>query len=76
MAIPKRRRAFAALAALQEPEFAGLLRAPRRAAGDETDIARVHGESYTPSVLSRVPRDGHAALDPDTILSPGSEARR
>jgi acetoin utilization deacetylase AcuC-like enzyme len=59
------------LAALGEPEFIGLMRrdAPL---GDEADIARVHGPSFTPSVLAHVPRDGHAALDPDTILSPGS----
>lgn len=64
-------RLAAVLAALQEPQFAGLVRrdAP---SGDEADIARVHGPSFAPSVLSRVPRDGHAALDPDTILSPGS----
>src|SRR5580692_10505855 len=64
-------RLAAVLAALKEPQFAGLVRrdAPL---GDEADIARVHGPSFAPSVLARVPRDGHAALDPDTILSPGS----
>ena len=40
--------------------------------GEEADIARVHGPSFATSVLAHVPRDGHAALDPDTILSPGS----
>jgi acetoin utilization deacetylase AcuC-like enzyme len=64
-------RLGAVLAALQEPEFSGLVR--RQAPlGDENSIARVHGSSFAASVIARVPKDGHAALDTDTILSPGS----
>lgn len=64
-------RLSAVLAALEEPEFAGLVRreAPL---GEESAIARVHGPSFAASVMARVPHDGHVALDPDTILSPGS----
>jgi len=64
-------RLSAILAALREPEFAGLVRreAPL---GKEDDIARVHGKAYANSVMARVPQSGHAALDADTILSPGS----
>jgi len=64
-------RLSAVLAALAEPEFAGLVRreAPL---GEENVIARVHGPSFAPSAMARVPRQGHAALDADTILSPGS----
>jgi acetoin utilization deacetylase AcuC-like enzyme len=59
------------LAALEAPEFAGLIRrgAPL---GDEASIARVHGPSFAASVMARVPREGYASLDADTILSPGS----
>jgi len=64
-------RLSAVLAALREPEFSGLTwhEAPL---GQESAIARVHGPSFAASVMARVPQDGHAALDPDTILSPGS----
>ena len=64
-------RLGAVLAALAEPEFAGLVRrdAPL---GEESAIALVHGPSFAASVMGRVPREGQAALDADTILSPGS----
>jgi acetoin utilization deacetylase AcuC-like enzyme len=64
-------RLAAVLAALDDPSFAPLARheAPL---GREADIARVHGPAFTAAVLSAVPQAGHAALDPDTILSPGS----
>jgi acetoin utilization deacetylase AcuC-like enzyme len=64
-------RLSAVLAALEEPEFAGLARleAPL---GDDADIALVHGAAFAPSVMARVPQQGHTALDADTILSPGS----
>lgn len=64
-------RLGAVLAALEDKDFAGLIRreAPL---GEEAAIARVHGSSFAASVMARVPRDGHAALDADTILSPGS----
>jgi len=64
-------RLSAVLAALEEPQFAGLARreAPL---GNEADITRVHGSSFAASVMARVPKNGQAALDADTILSPGS----
>ena len=64
-------RLSAVLAALDAPEFAGLARreAPL---GDEADIVRVHGSSFAAAIMSRVPHAGHAALDADTIMSPGS----
>jgi acetoin utilization deacetylase AcuC-like enzyme len=64
-------RLAAVLAALQEPEFARLARreAPL---GADADIARVHGLAFGAAVMARVPKQGHAALDADTILSPGS----
>lgn len=64
-------RLSAVLAALDEPRFAGLARrtAPL---GDTAAIARVHGTAFVERILASVPRTGRHALDPDTILSPGS----
>jgi acetoin utilization deacetylase AcuC-like enzyme len=64
-------RLSAILAALEEPQFRALVRqdAPL---GSEADIVRVHNQAFVAAVLAAVPRAGHAALDPDTILSPGS----
>ena len=64
-------RLAAVLKALDEPAFAGLVRreAPL---GSEADLVRVHGLEFIESVLSTVPESGYAALDADTILSPGS----
>jgi acetoin utilization deacetylase AcuC-like enzyme len=64
-------RLSAVLKALEEPQFQGLIRreAPL---GDETGIARVHGDNFLKAVLARVPQSGRAALDPDTIVSPAS----
>jgi len=64
-------RLSAVLTALDEPQFARLVRreAPL---GSEVDIARVHGQSFAASIMARVPREGHAALDADTIVSPGT----
>src|SRR5262245_35129775 len=55
----------------REAEFAAIMRqdAPL---GSETDIARVHQPGFAGAVLAAVPANGHAALDADTILSPGS----
>ncbi|MGH7100589.1 MAG: histone deacetylase family protein [Stellaceae bacterium] len=66
---PQRLRAV--LAALDGPDFAGLERreAPEAALAD---LLRVHPRSHIDRVLSAVPQSGHAALDADTILSPGS----
>jgi acetoin utilization deacetylase AcuC-like enzyme len=64
-------RLSAVLAALEAPEFRGLVRqdAPL---GTEADVARVHGQRFASAVLAAVPDTGHTALDADTILSPGS----
>jgi acetoin utilization deacetylase AcuC-like enzyme len=64
-------RLRAVLEALTTEEFAGLDRrtAPR---GDLEDIGRVHPRDYIEAVLAAVPASGHAALDADTMLSPGS----
>jgi acetoin utilization deacetylase AcuC-like enzyme len=66
---PERLRAV--LAALSAAEFAGLDRreAPRAALDD---IARVHPRGYIDAVLAAIPSSGHAGLDADTIVSPGS----
>ncbi|HEX2581750.1 MAG TPA: histone deacetylase family protein [Dongiaceae bacterium] len=37
-------------------------------------LERAHDPAYVAEVLSRIPRNGYAALDPDTIVSPGSGA--
>jgi acetoin utilization deacetylase AcuC-like enzyme len=57
--------------ALGQPEFEGLIRevAPRAALDA---IERVHPPSYIEAVRARVPLDGYAFLDPDTVVSPGS----
>jgi acetoin utilization deacetylase AcuC-like enzyme len=64
-------RLRAVLDALSGEEFAVLDRrtAPR---GDLADIGRVHPRNYIEAVLAAVPASGHAGLDADTILSPGS----
>src|SRR5713101_403948 len=64
-------RLRAVLAALLAAEFAGLDRrdAPRAAFDD---IARVHPRGYIDAVLAAIPSSGHAGLDADTIVSPGS----
>ena len=66
-------RLSAILEAFQEPDFAAVLRleAPL---GREADIVLVHEPSFVSAALAAVPVKGHAALDPDTILSPGSGA--
>src|SRR5579863_342897 len=66
---PDRLRAI--LATLSLPDFAALERrsAPR---AEIDEIARVHPRHFIEAVLGAVPKRGHAALDPDTVLSPGS----
>jgi acetoin utilization deacetylase AcuC-like enzyme len=56
---------------LAEPQFAGLTRREAPLA-EEAALARVHGAAFVKQVLSTVPETGRRALDPDTILSPGS----
>lgn len=64
-------RLKAVIAALSTPEFAALSRreAPR---ADLDDIARVHPREFAARLLAAVPSTGYAAIDADTILSPGS----
>ena len=66
---PDRLRAI--LGALAQPQFAQARRreAPR---ADLDEVARIHPRPFIEAVLSAVPARGHAALDPDTVLSPRS----
>ena len=66
---PERLRAV--LAALAAPEFARLERreAPR---AELDDLQRVHPRAFVERLLAQVPPQGHAAIDADTVLSPGS----
>jgi acetoin utilization deacetylase AcuC-like enzyme len=66
---PARLRAI--LDALAGREFAMLERreAPRAAAAD---VARVHPAGFVERLLAVVPASGYAAIDADTVLSPGS----
>jgi acetoin utilization deacetylase AcuC-like enzyme len=64
-------RLEAVLAALDVPEFAALDRREAPLAQRE-QIARVHSRLYVDRVLQAVPESGYVALDPDTIISPGS----
>ncbi len=66
---PERLRAV--LTALDDPAFAALERrdAPRV---EIAQLARAHDGGYVEQVLAAVPASGHVALDPDTVLSPGS----
>jgi acetoin utilization deacetylase AcuC-like enzyme len=64
-------RLRAVLEGLADPEFAALERRDAPLA-DLEDIARVHPRPYIEQVLAAVPKSGHAALDADTALSPGS----
>ena len=64
-------RLRAVLAALASGEFAALDRreAPR---ADLDAIGRVHPRDFAERLLAAVPKQGHAAIDADTVLSPGS----
>jgi len=59
------------LAALESEQFYLLDRreAPR---AEIEQITRVHKPDYVAHVLASVPKHGHAGLDADTIISPGS----
>ncbi len=64
-------RLKAVLNALEAEEFALLQR--REAPRAEIDwIARAHPRGFVDKMLAAVPKAGHAALDGDTIISPGS----
>jgi acetoin utilization deacetylase AcuC-like enzyme len=66
-------RLEAVLAGLAGPEFAAL---ERRASPPATRaaLARAHSEGHIAAVMAAIPIHGHAALDADTIVSPGSGA--
>jgi acetoin utilization deacetylase AcuC-like enzyme len=64
-------RLTAVLNALSGDAYAALVRreAPRC---DLDDLALIHPRAFIDAVLGAIPAAGHAALDPDTIISPGS----
>ncbi|HKU65186.1 MAG TPA: histone deacetylase family protein [Rhizomicrobium sp.] len=64
-------RLSAILDIFKEPEFSAVLR-QEAPLGRETDIVLVHDPDFVSAVLAAVPATGQAALDADTILSPGS----
>jgi acetoin utilization deacetylase AcuC-like enzyme len=64
-------RLRAVLDALGRPAFAALVRREAPEAPRE-DIARAHSRRYVEGILAAIPKSGHAALDADTIISPGS----
>jgi acetoin utilization deacetylase AcuC-like enzyme len=69
-------RLAAVLDALAAPEFSALVRREAPPAARE-QLARVHPETYIDAVFEAIPETGHASLDADTTLSPGSgEAAR
>ncbi len=69
-------RLAAVLGALAAPEFSALERREAPPAARE-QLARVHPETYIDAVFEAIPETGHASLDADTTLSPGSgEAAR
>jgi len=59
------------LAALSQPEFAGIERREAPLATLE-QIARVHPEAHARKILATEPAEGLAAIDGDTFMSPGS----
>jgi acetoin utilization deacetylase AcuC-like enzyme len=64
-------RLKAVLAALEDEAFQNLDRRTAPRASVE-QLTRVHPLSHVERVLAAVPMQGHAELDSDTILSPGS----
>jgi acetoin utilization deacetylase AcuC-like enzyme len=64
-------RLKAVLNGLEAEEFSLLQR--REAPRAELEwVARAHGSGFVGRMLAAVPKSGHAALDGDTIISPGS----
>lgn len=65
-------RLKAILAALDKPEFAGL---DRREApfAERAHLEFVHPAYFVETVLALAPAHGHAMLDGDTVMSPGSD---
>ena len=64
-------RLEAVLGALNAPAFANLRRREAPAA-TLAQIALVHPGRFAEELLAEVPKEGYAALDADTVLSPGS----
>jgi acetoin utilization deacetylase AcuC-like enzyme len=64
-------RLKAVLAALAEPAFAKLMRREAPKASLE-QIALVHPGDFAERMLAMVPKQAYAAIDADTVLSPGS----
>ncbi|HWT98451.1 MAG TPA: histone deacetylase family protein [Terriglobales bacterium] len=64
-------RLRAVLGALRGPAFAALqwMQAP---AAERAAIERIHDADYVEEVFAAIPAEGHAMLDGDTIVSPGS----
>jgi acetoin utilization deacetylase AcuC-like enzyme len=64
-------RLRAVLQALDAPQFAALprLEAPR---ATREQLERAHAAAYIDRIFASVPGEGHARLDPDTVMSPGS----
>jgi acetoin utilization deacetylase AcuC-like enzyme len=59
------------LAGLSGPAFAALVRREAPLA-ERADIERAHAQPIVAAKLAAIPAAGHAAVDADTILSPGS----
>ncbi len=69
---PERVARLEALNALfAAPEFDNLERVEAPLCEQE-DLLRLHPQAYVDRVAARLPSSGHASLDPDTHLSPGS----
>jgi acetoin utilization deacetylase AcuC-like enzyme len=69
-------RLVAVLNALAVPEFAALERREAPPVRRE-QLIRAHPEAYVDAVFEAIPETGHASLDADTTVSPGSgEAAR
>jgi acetoin utilization deacetylase AcuC-like enzyme len=64
-------RLQAVLRALAKPAFAGLTRREAPRASLE-QIALVHPGDFARRLLALVPQEGYAAIDADTVISPGS----
>jgi acetoin utilization deacetylase AcuC-like enzyme len=64
-------RLRAVLEALDDPEFARLVRCEAPEAARE-DLLRVHPWRHVDGILGAVPKTGHIAIDADTVLSPAS----
>lgn len=64
-------RLEAVLAALEAPEFSEVRRREAPRASLE-QLQGVHPHAYVEAILAAVPDSGQVALDPDTLLTPGS----